>query len=99
MILPIPCRCTWCLKDTNTRPCEHCGKPEKELTETQLRRLDFVHNQIFGLMQDLVPGGRKTCELSWDMEIIGEVADVIEHYFVEQEVCTEMEFAPYLEET
>ena len=30
---------------------------------------------------------------------IGEVADVIEHYFVEQEVCTEMEFAPYLEET
>lgn len=24
MILPRPFRCTWCMKDTNETPCEHC---------------------------------------------------------------------------
>lgn len=66
----------------------------QELTDEQITRLDFVHNAIFNLMQDLVPDGN---ELDWDMEIIGEVADVIQDYLVKKGICTEMQFAPYVE--
>lgn len=66
----------------------------QELTDVQITRLDFVHNAIFNLMQDLVPDGK---ELDWDMEIIGEVADVIQDYLVKKGICTEMGFAPFVE--
>jgi len=66
----------------------------QELTDVQITRLDFVHNAIFNLMQDLVPDGK---ELDWDMEIIGEVADVIQDYLVKKGICNEMEFAPFVE--
>ena len=66
----------------------------QELTDKQITRLDFVHNAIFNLMQDLVPYGN---ELDWDMEIIGEVADVIQDYLVKKGICTEMEFVPFVE--
>lgn len=68
-----------------------------ELTDAQLARNDFVHNEIFLLMQKLVPGGRKRCDLDWDIAPIAEVADVIEAYLVNRSICTEMEFSPYLE--
>jgi hypothetical protein len=48
-------------------------------------------------MQKLVPGGRKRCDLDWDIAPIAEVADVIKAYLVGHSICTEMEFSPYLE--
>jgi len=66
----------------------------QELTDVQITRLDFVHNAIFNLMQDLVPDGK---ELEWDISIISEVADDICDYLVKNGICTEMEFAPFVE--
>lgn len=66
----------------------------QELTDVQITRLDFVHNAIFNLMQDLVPDGK---ELEWDISIISEVADDICDYLVKKRICTEMEFAPFVE--
>ena len=66
----------------------------QELTDEQITRLDFVHNAIFNLMQDLVPDGK---ELEWDISIISEVADDICDYLVKKGICTEMGFAPFVE--
>ena len=75
---------------------ESYEKKEKELTDAQIERLDFVHNTIFDCIQSLV-GHKQDKKLEWDMEIIGEVADVICNYVVEKELYTEMEFLPYVE--
>ena len=68
-----------------------------ELTDAQIARNDFVHNTIFQCIQDLIPGGKERCELEWDIEPIAEVADVIEAYLVGQDICSEMEFSPFVE--
>ena len=40
----------------------------KTLTRKELDRQDFVDNEIFELIQNLLPAGRK---LKWDIEMIG----------------------------
>lgn len=73
-----------------------------ELTDAEIARLDKVHNTIFDLEKKLIPdhkkcwGSRKLLE--WDMEHIGAISDAVESYLVRYGICTEKEFAPYMEE-
>lgn len=69
---------------------------EQELTNDQIERLDFIHNKIYRLVREVTPMEHRR-KIEWDMEVIGEVSDVIEDYLVSKKICTAMEFAPYVE--
>ena len=64
------------------------------LTDAELERNDYIHNEIFDLINRLNPAGT---ELEWDISIIAEVADDIEDYLVAKGICTAKEFSPYRE--
>ena len=66
-----------------------------ELTDQQISRQDFVDNAIYDLINELIPSDK---EMEWDIEVIGEVRDVIQAMFVGRGICTEQEFYPYIEE-
>lgn len=66
-----------------------------ELTKQQIERQDFVDNAIFDLMNRLIPSER---EMEWDIEVIGEVRDVVQTQLARKGFCTEREFYPYVEE-
>jgi len=42
----------------------------QNFTEGQIRRQDFVDNQIYDLVKRLVPSKR---EIEWDIEMIGDI--------------------------
>ena len=44
------------------------------LTKKQIERQDFVDNQIFELIQKLLPSSK---QIDWDIEAIGAVRDAI----------------------
>jgi len=68
----------------------------KELTEEQIKRQDSVDNAIYQLIQELNPADK---ELAWDIEMIGEVRDVIEDWMVERlKITDEQGFNVYLEQ-
>lgn len=62
------------------------------LSNAEIDRLDFLHNRIHEMVEDVV--GK---ELVWDMELIGEISDVVEDYVVKNNIMTAQEFAPYVE--
>jgi hypothetical protein len=66
-----------------------------ELTDQQISRQDFVDNAIHDLINELIPSDN---EMEWDIEVIGEVRDVIQAMLVGRGICTEQEFYPYIEE-
>ena len=66
-----------------------------ELTDQQIARQDFVDNAIYDLINELIPSDK---EMEWDIEVIGEVRDVIQAMLVGRGICTEQEFYPYIEE-
>ena len=66
-----------------------------ELTDQQISRQDFVDNAIFDLINELIPSDK---EMEWDIEVIGEVRDVIQAMLVGRGICTEQVFYPYIEE-
>jgi len=53
----------------------------EELTEEQIKRQDSVDNTIYQLIQELNPTAD---EIRWDIEMIGEVRDVIGDWIVER---------------
>jgi hypothetical protein len=64
----------------------------KNFTEDQLKRQDFVDNQIYDLMKRLVPSKR---EIEWDIEMIGDIRDTIQHWLVDKyKIVDEFEFYP-----
>lgn len=68
----------------------------KELTDEQIKRQDLVDNAIYHLIQEVNPAS-KTIE--WDIEMIGDVRDVIREWLVERmNVISEQRFYPYLQE-
>ncbi|MBI5196143.1 MAG: hypothetical protein HZA10_07455 [Nitrospirae bacterium] len=68
----------------------------KELTEEQIKRQDSVDNAIYQLIQELNPTAD---EIRWDIEMLGEVRDVIEDWIVERlKITDEQNFYPYLGE-
>lgn len=66
-----------------------------ELTDQQISRQDFVDNAIHDLINELIPSVK---EMEWDIEVIGEVRDVIQAMLVGRGICTEQEFYPYIGE-
>jgi len=68
----------------------------KELTEEQIGKQDFVDNAIYNLIQKLNPVDK---EIAWDIEMIGEIRDVVREWMVERlKITDEQNFYPYLEE-
>ena len=52
----------------------------QKFTEDQIKRQDFVDNQIYDLVKRLVPSAR---EIEWDIEMIGDIRDTIQHWLVD----------------
>jgi len=68
----------------------------KELTDKQIDRQDFVDSAIFQLVQTVNPTDRS---IEWNIEMIGEIRDVIREWIVEKMKMTdEQNFYPYLED-
>ena len=69
---------------------------ENGLTQQQVERQDFIDNTIFDLILSINPTDK---EINWDIEMIGEVRDVLKEWLVDKlNLTTEQEFYPYLEE-
>jgi len=68
----------------------------EELTKKQIIRQDFVDNKVFDLIKKLVPAS-KAKNLQWDIEMIGEVRDIIRIYVVNhKKLMAEQAFYPYI---
>ena len=64
----------------------------KSLSEDQIKRQDFVDNEIHDLVKRLVPSKR---EIKWDIEMIGDIRDTIQHWLVDKyKIVDELEFYP-----
>ncbi|MDD1758166.1 MAG: hypothetical protein LUQ22_05485 [Methanotrichaceae archaeon] len=64
----------------------------QKFTEDQIKRQDFVDNEIFDLAKRLTPSER---EIEWDIEMIGDIRDTIQHWLVDQyKIVDELEFYP-----
>lgn len=64
------------------------------LTKRQIERQDFVDNQVFELLQRLLPASKT---MKWDIEVIGSIRDAIRKEFVDKkEVMSEAQFYPYI---
>ena len=68
----------------------------KELTEEQIKRQDSVDNAIYQLIREINPVDK---EIAWDIEMIGEIRDVVREWMVERlKISDEQNFYPWLEE-
>jgi hypothetical protein len=68
----------------------------KELTVEQIKRQDSVDNVIYQLIREINPAEK---EIAWNIEMIGDVRDVVREWMVERlKITDEQNFYPYLEE-
>jgi hypothetical protein len=65
-----------------------------ELTGKEIERQDFVDNSIYQLILSLNPTNEK---IDWNIEIIGQVREQIGQWFEQNNICTQSQFYPYLE--
>lgn len=66
---------------------------DKELTDDEIQRLDYVHNSIHHLLCNLA--GQ---EIEWDISVIEEISDLAEeHICGKLKLMTPKEYAPYIE--
>jgi hypothetical protein len=64
----------------------------QEFTEDQLKRQDFVDNEIYNLVKRLVPSAK---EIEWNIEMIADIRDSIQHWLVDRyKIVDELEFYP-----
>jgi DNA polymerase sigma len=64
----------------------------QNLSDEELKRQDFVDNQIYDLVRRLTPSKR---EIDWDIEMIDDIRDTIQHWLVDKyKVVEEVEFYP-----
>ena len=64
----------------------------QNLSEGQIKRQDFVDNQIYDLMKRLNPSRR---EIEWNIEMIADIRDTIQHWLVDEyKIADELEFYP-----
>jgi DNA polymerase sigma len=64
----------------------------QNLSEDQIRRQDFVDNEIYDLVKRLVPSTR---EIEWNIEMIADIRDTIQHWLVDRyNIVDEFEFYP-----
>lgn len=67
----------------------------EKLTQHENERQDYVDNAIYQLIQAVNPTDKN---IGWDIEMIGDVRDVIENWMVERlKITDEQSFYPYLE--
>ena len=55
------------------------------LTKQQIERQDFVDNQIFELIQKLLPESK---QIDWNIEMIGTIRDAIQEQVVDKQKLT-----------
>ena len=60
-----------------------------ELSKKQIERQDFVDNSIFKLLQTLNPTDK--C-FDWDIEIIADIRDKVQHHIINKTNCSEQSF-------
>lgn len=65
----------------------------KTLSKEQLERQDFVDNEIFVLLQKLLPS---TKQMGWNIEIIGAVRDAIQYQVTKKKFMNKRQFYPYI---
>ena len=64
----------------------------QNLSDEELKRQDFVDNQIYDLVKRLIP---QTEEIEWDIEMIADIRDTIQHWFVDRyKIVDELDFYP-----
>lgn len=64
----------------------------QKFTEDQIKRQDFVDNEIYDLVRRLIPSAR---EIKWDIEMIADIRDTIQHWLVDEyKIADELEFYP-----
>jgi hypothetical protein len=64
----------------------------EKFTEDQIKRQDFVDNEIYDLVKQLIPSTR---EIEWDIEMIADIRDTIQHWLVDKyKIADEFEFYP-----
>ena len=64
----------------------------EKFTEDQIKRQDFVDNEIYHLVKRLIPSTR---EIEWDIEMIGDIRDTIQDWLVDKYgIVDELEFYP-----
>lgn len=67
----------------------------KTLSDNQIQRQDFVDNAIYELLRKINPSEQ---EIKWNIEVLGEIRDLIQIWFVERLAITdEMTFYPYID--
>jgi hypothetical protein len=62
------------------------------INQNQIERQDFVDNAVFELLQTLNPTDKQFC---WDIEMIGDIRDLIQRYIVKKTNCVEEVFYPW----
>jgi hypothetical protein len=68
------------------------GSAMESFSEEQLRRQDYVDNEIYDLVKRLIPAFK---EIEWNIEMIGDIRDTIQHWLVDQyKIVDELEFYP-----
>jgi len=64
----------------------------QSFTEDQIKRQDFVDNQVYDLVKRLIPTSR---EIDRDIEMIGDIIDTVQHWLVGRyKIVDELEFYP-----
>ena len=64
----------------------------QNFTEDQIKRQDFVDNQIYDLVKRLNPS---KSEIEWNIEMIADIRDTIQHWLVDRyKMVDELEFYP-----
>lgn len=64
-----------------------------KLTKKQIDRQDFVDNQIFEILQKILPPSK---QIDWDIEMIGEIRDAIQKQLVQKQIISEKQFYSYV---
>ena len=65
-----------------------------QLTKQHIARQDFVDNQIFELINSLLPPSK---QIDWDIELIGNVREVMRKEIVEKiKIVNERRFYPFI---
>lgn len=68
------------------------------MDEEQLQRQDWVDSAIFQMLCDVHPHDGGDMEAGgWDIEMIGEIRDVVQQWFIKKGICTAEEFYPTIE--
>jgi hypothetical protein len=64
-----------------------------KLTKQQIERQDFVDNEVFEMIQRLVPSAK----IKWDIEMIANIRNLIQIQLIDkQKLMGETRFYPYL---